>query len=252
MNPLPQRLDFTGRRVAVTGAARGIGLAIAQAFAEHRASVLMLDVDTAGLQAACRALQAQALDVCAQAVDVTDAAALAQVAAAQPDCDVLVCNAGILLRGPVDGATALAQWRQTIDVNLSGCFHSVQAFLPGLAHRRGNIVNIASIHATVAVRNSAAYTASKGGVKQLTQSLALELGPQGIRANAVAPGLTETDMTQGLLSDPPALDAFLDRVPLRRTIQPADVADAVLFLASDLATCITGVTLPVDGGYCAN
>lgn len=244
--------EGSARRVAVTGAARGIGLAISAAFARHGDSVLMLDRDGVALHEACAGLRAQGLQARAQAVDVTDAQALAQLAAAQPDSDVLVCNAGILLRGPVTGADMLAQWRQTLDVNLNGCFYTAHAFLPGLLRRRGCIVNVASIHATVAVLNSAAYTASKGGVKQLTQALALELGPQGVRVNAVAPGLTETDMTQALCADADALERFLERVPLRRTVQPADVAAAVLFLASSQAACITGVLLPVDGGYCAN
>ena len=136
-------------------------------------------------------------------------------------------------------------------VNLDGCFHAAHAFAAQLRERRGCIVNIASIHSFVAVRNSAAYTASKGGVKQLTQALALELGAHGVRVNAVAPGITATEMTAGLRSNPEALAAFLSRVPLQCTVQPDDVACAVEFLASPGAACITGVTLPVDGGYCA-
>jgi len=136
-------------------------------------------------------------------------------------------------------------------VNLDGCFFAARAFAPQLRQTQGCIVNVASIHALVAVRNSAAYTASKGGVKQLTQALALEFGEAGVRVNAVAPGLTETDMTLDTHQDPQALAAFLRRVPLNRSTKVDDVADAVQFLASGMAACITGVLLPVDGGYCA-
>jgi NAD(P)-dependent dehydrogenase (short-subunit alcohol dehydrogenase family) len=243
------------RSVVVTGAAQGIGLAIARHFALGGARVSMIDIDAARLHGAVGALRAQGLSVEAFVADVADAESLhraaADVADAAGACDVLASNAGVLLRGAVDDDDGPERWRRTMGVNLDGYFHAVRAFLPQLRRTRGCVVAVASIHAFVAVRNSAAYTASKGGVKQLTQALALELGPEGIRVNAVAPGLTATDMTHDTRSDPRALAAFLARVPLERTVRPEDVAHAVAFLASEGAACITGVTLPVDGGYCA-
>jgi NAD(P)-dependent dehydrogenase (short-subunit alcohol dehydrogenase family) len=175
-----------------------------------------------------------------------------EVACSYGRCDVLVNNAGILLRGSFTGPEASAQWRQTLDINLSGAFYASRAFLPLLQVKAGCIVNVASIHACVAVENSAAYTASKGGLKQLTQALALELAPLGIRVNAVAPGVIATAMTAVTRADTSSSSKFLERVPLARVGDVDDVVNAVQFLASNLASYITGITLPVDGGYLAN
>ncbi|HNZ90448.1 MAG TPA: SDR family oxidoreductase [Acidovorax sp.] len=262
IHPIAPHLDplqFRDKRIVVTGAARGIGRAVAERFARLGARVAVLDTDAAALEA----LQAQYPQgrgahspvLCTETVDVSQPEALQhaaeQLAHRMGPCDILVSNAGILLRGCIDDADAIAQWRRTLSVNLDGCFFAARAFAPQLRQTQGCIVNVASIHALVAVRNSAAYTASKGGVKQLTQALALEFGEAGVRVNAVAPGLTETDMTLDTHQDPQALAAFLRRVPLNRSTKVDDVADAVQFLASGMAACITGVLLPVDGGYCA-
>jgi NAD(P)-dependent dehydrogenase (short-subunit alcohol dehydrogenase family) len=249
------RGPFQHKFVVVTGAGRGIGRGIAERFASLGARVAALDSDGAALQALGAHCAEQGWTACTETVDVSQPEALQQaalrLAASHGPCDVLVSNAGVLLRGQIGDADAVADWRRTMGVNLDGCFFAARAFAGQLRQARGCIVNIASIHAMVAVRNSAAYTASKGGVKQLTQALALELGEAGVRVNAVAPGLTETDMTHSTWTDPGALQEFVRRVPLGRAAKVEDIADAVQFLASGMAACITGVTLPVDGGYCA-
>lgn len=248
----------------ITGAASGIGRGAALAFHRSGARLVLIDPDQAGLEDtrdmmhahAAEQGQAQgAADVLCFARSVADEAAMQEVARSVHSqfgrCDVLVNNAGVLLRGPLMGEKAPAQWRQTLDVNLSGAFYVTRAFVPLLQEARGCIVNVASIHSLVAVNNSVAYTASKGGLKQLTQALALELAPLGIRVNAVAPGSIATPMTAVTHADPQARAAFLSKVPLGRQGEVDDVVHAIQFLASDLAAYITGVLLPVDGGYVA-
>lgn len=247
---------FDDAVAVITGGAAGIGRATALAFASRGARVVLIDIEAEGLAATAADIRAQGGTVLTRCSSVADeqamGAAADEVARAFGRCDVLVNNAGVLLRGSFMGPDASLQWRRTLDVNLSGAFYASRAFLPLLQARAGCIVNVASIHACVAVENSAAYTASKGGLKQLTQALALELAPLGIRVNAVAPGSIETAMTAVTRTDPAATSKFLERVPLRRAGQASDVVNAVQFLASDLASYVTGVTLPVDGGYLAN
>lgn len=240
----------------VTGAGSGIGRATARRLALSGAVVAALDIDAGGIDALSHEVRQAGGTLVPYAVSVTNTRALQDIAAdiltRSGPCSILVNNAGVLLRGDFVDDDADALWRNTIDVNLHGPFATCRAFYTQLCETRGCIVNVASIHAYVAVRNSAAYTASKGGIKQLTQALALELGPQGIRVNAVAPGLIATDMTRETVSCPQHLQRFLERVPLNRRGEPDDVVDAICFLAGDSASYITGVTLPVDGGYLAN
>jgi NAD(P)-dependent dehydrogenase (short-subunit alcohol dehydrogenase family) len=251
--PLP---TLEGAVAVITGAAAGIGQATARALAARGARLALIDIDTEGLARTVAGIRAEGGSALAFNCSVAEEQAMLDVArdvAAQLGrCDVLVNNAGILLRGSFAGAEAPLQWQRTLDVNLSGAFYASRAFLPLLRDSRGCIVNVASIHSCVAVENSVAYTASKGGLKQLTQALALELAPLGIRVNAVAPGSIATAMTAVTRADAAATAKFLERVPLGRVGEVGDVVNAVQFLASDLARYITGVTLPVDGGYLAN
>lgn len=243
-----------GSVAMVSGAASGIGRATAIMLASAGARLAIVDIDASGLEATEAQIAENGGAVKAYVASVTDVAAISfAVADAEKrfgPCSILVNNAGILLRGQFDGPDALEQWTRTIDVNVNGAFHVSRAVLPALKATRGCIVNTASIHAVSAVGNSAAYTASKGALKQFTQALAVELAPHGVRVNAVAPGAIRTAMTgsSGSLKAP---DGFLSRVPMGRIGEANEVASAILFLVSDLASYITGVTLPVDGGYLA-
>ena len=254
--PIAMQLPRLDNAVAVvTGAAAGIGQATAKAFAAQGAHLVLIDIDARGLAGTAAEIRAQGGDAleftCSVAQEESMQEVARAVAARLGRCDVLVNNAGVLLRGSFAAPEASEQWRRTLEVNLSGAFYASRAFLPLLRVGRGCIVNVASIHSSVAVKNSVAYTASKGGLKQLTQALALELAPLGIRVNAVAPGSIATNMTAATRADTEAISKFLERVPLARVGEVADVVNAIHFLASDLAGYITGVTLPVDGGYLA-
>ena len=248
-------LALTGRVAVVTGAAGGIGTATARALASAGARVALGDLDGAAAAAGADALRAGGATALGGALDVTDGDAVrafvARVGAELGDVSVLVNNAGMLVRRGIDDPDAEAIARRVVDVNLHGAYAMVRACLPALRRTRGTIVNVASAAAFVAQPNCAGYSASKGALRLLTQTLAAELAADGIRVNAVAPGLIETAMTVATLSDPVRLPAFLRRIPAGRVGRPDEIAAAALFLASPLAGYVNGVTLPVDGGFLA-
>ena len=189
------------------------------------------------------------------ACDVTDrvrcdglaAAVLARIGA----ISILVNNAGIIRRGTVMEPNNRGDWDATLAVNLDGPYNMVTAFLDQLRETKGSIINIGSIQSFVALPNSAAYTTSKGGVRLLTKVLAIELSPLGIRVNAIGPGFTATPLNAKAREDAAYMANFATRIPLGRIGTPEDIAGPAVFLASDMARYITGVTLPVDGGYLA-
>ena len=248
-------LDLNGRLAVVTGAAGGIGAATARLLAQHGARLVLADRDGAACEANAQALRQGGAQALGLALDVTDGAAVqafaARVSAELGDAAILVNNAGILVRKGIDDPDAEAIVRQVMDVNLHGAFAMVRAFLPALRRARGTVVNVASGAAFVAQPGCAGYSASKGALRLLTQTLAVDLGADGVRVNAVAPGVIETPMTQATLGDATRLGAFLKRIPAGRVGQPDEIAAAVLFLASPMATYVNGVTLPVDGGFLA-
>ena len=189
------------------------------------------------------------------ACDVTDrvrcdglaAAVLARIGA----ISILVNNAGIIRRGTVMEPNNRGDWDATLAVNLDGPYNMVTAFLDQLRETKGSIINIGSIQSFVALPNSAAYTTSKGGVRLLTKVLAIELSPLGIRVNAIGPRFTATPLNAKAREDAAYMANFATRIPLGRIGTPEDIAGPAVFLASDMARYITGVTLPVDGGYLA-
>ena len=247
------KLDFDGQVVLVTGAGQGNGAAIARAFASAGARVAVVDRN-----------RSTAADVAAHIVaargtaepfelDVSDAAACRDTAATVRDrlgpVNVLVNNAGVLIRSAFAQGDVVGDWARTLGVNLGGPYYMVLAFLDHLKATRGCVLNVGSIQSFVATPNSVPYTASKGGVAQLTKALASELAPHGVRVNAIAPGFMVTPMTESTLADADKTARLLAHVPMRRPGDAAELAGPALFLCSAHASYVTGAILPVDGGY---
>lgn len=239
-----------GRRALVTGAGSGIGEGIARAMSRAGAFVVATDVNG---EAAMRTAARIGADAAAFQLDVTnrmDVDALAQrVHLELGPIDTLVNNAGIIRRGKVEDPTAREDWDATLAVNLDGVFNMVTGFLVQLKATKGCIINIGSIQSFVALPNSAAYTASKAAVRGLTQHLATELSPQGVRVNAIGPGLIATPLNERARQNPDYMANFATRIPMGRIGTPDDIAGPAVFLASDLARYVTGITMPVDGGF---
>jgi NAD(P)-dependent dehydrogenase (short-subunit alcohol dehydrogenase family) len=243
------------KRVLVTGAGRGLGATIAQGFAKQGATVIVADLDPALARASAQAIAAEggrAFDV---ALDVTDAEAVrtfaAESASRHGNIDVLVNNAGISARAPFDDPQTPQIWDRVMGVNLQGTFNVTHAFVEQLKATRGAIVNLCSIVAYGCGISTAGYVVSKGGVRSFTEVLARDLAPHGVRVNAVAPGLMETEMTAGQRSQAHGTDWYLQRAPMARAGRADEIVGPVLFLASDMASYVNGVVLPVDGGYLA-
>ncbi|MCU1489548.1 MAG: short-chain dehydrogenase/reductase [Acidimicrobiaceae bacterium] len=249
------RLD--GRSVAVTGGARGIGYAIARASANAGAQVALLDLEQASLDAAAEKLREEVpgsrieTQVCDVSSYESVEGAARQLEERFGATDVLVNNAGIAHNVAAE-EMAVAEWDRMLQINLSGVFYCSQVFGEKMIEaNRGSIVNIASMSGLIVNRPQpqVAYNVSKAGVIMLTKSLAAEWAPHGVRVVAVAPGYIQTSLIEGFLGTDVLRDYWVGGTPLGRMGTPEEVANVVVFLASDAASFVTGATLVADGGY---
>ncbi len=247
--------ELTGRLALVTGAGHGNGAAIAQGLAAAGARVIVTDIDKDAAHGIAEAVVQKGGEARSFVLDVTDQESCAKLAADLAllvgPIRILVNNAGIFLRGNLFAPDGRERWEKTMEVNVQGPFNVTMAFIDQLKLTRGCIVNIASVNSFVAPAGSGAYPVSKAAVAQYTRALASELAPDGVRVNALAPGIIATAMTEATRSDPGRLNAFLAHVPMKRVGQPEELVGPVVFLCSDAASYVTGAVLPVDGGYLA-
>lgn len=237
----------------VTGAAGGLGAAIVRGFVAQGARVIVADIKLDAAQELVDSVTAAGGIAWATQIDVTDREAVndwADALRAQYGAiDILVNNAGISGRCRFDDASQAQHWDRLIRVNLDGVFNVTHAFVPALKETAGTIVNLASIVSYVSGASSAGYVASKGAIRSLTTVLARELAEFGIRVNAVAPGVMLTEMVAPQLEMPGGLDWFMSRAPFKRGGQPEEIVGPVVFLSSAMASYVSGVILPVDGGF---
>lgn len=248
-----------GKVVIVTGAASnpGLGYVTAMTLAREGAKVVVTDLDLPGVEACAAAIRDAGGEALALHQDVTDEARWQEVVeettAAFGKLDVLVNNAGIAVLAPIE-ELSLAQWNKQIEVNLTSVFLGCKAAIPALrAAGGGSIVNLSSVAGLVGLPTCTAYGASKGGVRIMSKSLAVELGKDNIRCNSVHPGVIWTNMQAAATGadDPTGVDAGAARIPLGRVGKAEDIANCVLYLASDEANYVTGTELTVDAGMTA-
>ena len=248
------RLD--GKIAVVTGAARGIGYATADALSEAGATVVITDLDGKAATAAAQKLASGGRKVSAKALDVTNPRNVDATAKAILDelgrVDILVNNAGIAKSFVPAETMDDPTWLSVLDVNLNGVFWCCRAFGKSMLERRaGAIINVGSMSADIVnyPQEQAQYNASKAAVHHLTRSLAAEWAPRGVRVNAVAPTYIETDLTREVAMDPAIREHWIGGTPLARMGQPHEIAAVILFLAGENASLMTGSIVAVDGGY---
>jgi NAD(P)-dependent dehydrogenase (short-subunit alcohol dehydrogenase family) len=245
-------LGLRGRRAVVTGGGGGIGRAVSVALAEAGVSVCAVDRDPHTLEETRTVAKDLGYIVETCSCDVTDEANLRSIAQEFEPFDIVVNAAGVSRSGSILEMD-LTDWSTVMTVNLQGYLHITRAFVPAMVNRgSGSLVHIASISARFPQAASTAYSASKAGVYALSQQLAVELGPSGIRSNTISPGLVRTPMTEAYYQVPGVATKRDAAVPIRRVATPDDIADVAAFLASDRSRYITGADIVVDGGFTAN
>jgi gluconate 5-dehydrogenase len=249
VNPL---FDLTGKAALITGASRGLGQTFGRALARAGANLIVTSRRLDALGSFCQEIRSLGRNITPLELDVRNEESINRMAAAALDsCDqlhILVNNAGCNIRKPALDVT-WDDWNTIVDTNLRGAFFVAQAAARHMVERRyGRIVNIGSLTSVFGFAGLAPYGASRGGIRQMTQSLADDWGPFGVTVNCLAPGWFKTYQNEALYADPAWVEYLVDRIPLKRPGQPEDLEGAIVFLASDASAYVTGQTLLVDGG----
>jgi gluconate 5-dehydrogenase len=247
--------DLSGRTALVTGSSRGLGRAIAEGLAKAGARIIVNGIDPARVEAAMAEMRAAGHTVDGVAFDVTDEAAIVEAFAGfdatGTAIDILINNAGIQLRKPLVELSS-AEWRKVVETNLTSAFiigrEAAKRMIP---RKRGKIVNIGSLASELARPTIAPYTAAKGGIKNLTRSMAVEWAASGIQANAIGPGYMLTDMNEALVKNPDFNNWLMSRIPSKRWGRPDELVGAAVFLASRASDYVNGQIIYVDGGMLA-
>jgi 2-hydroxycyclohexanecarboxyl-CoA dehydrogenase len=245
---------LSGRVALVTGGGGGIGRAISETFAAHGARVVVAEINPERAESTVDAIRAAGGDAVGEVVDVGDEIAVTDLAGTVGPVDVLVNNVGHYLPGNGDFLTSSSdEWRALYRVNLEHVFLCTRAFVPGMVERgRGSVINVSSVEAFRAIPRRPVYSAFKGAITQFTKSLAVELGNDGVRVNAIAPDLTETLQVPYSRWVPEEQQELIPTwVPVGRFGTPDDIAGVALFLASELSAFVTGTTVHADGGSLA-
>ena len=243
--------DLSGRRALVIGGASGIGQASALGLAAHGAHVFVADLNAALAEETVQAIKAEGGAAEALNVDMRDKASIEAVAQKLGALDALVVTPSINVRKPLLDLTD-DEFDRVVDLNLKGVFRVLRAFAPAMAARgKGSIVAFSSVRAQVVEPGQGVYAATKAGTLQMIRALAAELGPSGVRLNAVAPGVVETPLTKPIIDNEAWYRAYAEKSMLKRWAKPAEMAGAVVFLCSDASSYVTGSYLLVDGGWTA-
>jgi gluconate 5-dehydrogenase len=247
--------DLTGKTALITGSSRGLGRAIAEGMAKAGATLVINGTDPARTEAAAAELRASGYQAEGVAFDVTDEKMVVKAFevfdAAGASIDILVNNAGIQLRKPLVELTT-AEWRRVIETNLTSAFViGREAAKRMIKRKHGKIINIGSLGSELARPTIAPYTAAKGGIRNLTRSMAVEWAQHGIQANAIGPGYMLTDMNQALVNNADFNNWLMSRIPSKRWGNPDELVGAAIFLASEASTYVNGQIIYVDGGMIA-